>query len=163
MNVIKNGLKSYFCLVFLLAVFQVNAQETNPEQEDLPTVKSIEGILKSYVDDFKQDRFAADERMFGIRVPDHGEWHVHVLGKKDANGWQVTLNRGSPVVPTYIYKVDAKTLARIDAGKLNALTAQGKAFADDNTPMSVVYMDGYEPSLEEVGKLNPFSFHFWTR
>lgn len=29
--------------------------------------------------------------------------------------------------------------------------------------MRVAMMEGFKPSMEEYGKINPFSFHFWTR
>jgi mannose-6-phosphate isomerase-like protein (cupin superfamily) len=54
-------------------------------------------------------------------------------------------------------------LKAIYEGKINALTAQGKGFAGDYTPMSIKQMEDFEPSIEENAKINPFSFHFWTR
>lgn len=128
-----------------------------------PTPESVEQIIQSYVEDFRSDRFAAEPAEFGIRVPDTGEWHVQVAGKKSGDRWQVKLKQGPSPNPTFCYKVDARTLMAIDAGQMNALTAQGKAFIGDYTPMSIVQMEGYEPTMEQYAAINPLSFHFWTR
>ena len=58
---------------------------------------------------------------------------------------------------------DVPTLLAVYEGKLNALTAQGKAFVGDYTPMSVEMMEGFEPTAEAYAAINPFSFHFWTK
>lgn len=137
--------------------------ESAAPSENHEGTKSIEQIIRSYVEDFRSDRFAADPMLFGIEVPDEGEWHVEVGGEKTDDGWTVKLAEGPAPQPTFVYKIEAETLRAIDAGELNALTAQGKAFAGDYTPMSVRQMEGYEPSLQEDVRINPFSFHFWTR
>ncbi len=131
-----------------------SAQEATP---------SIEKIIQSYVQDFRSDRFAAQPMLFGIRVPDEGEWHVRVTGEQSEERWGVELVKGPAPKPTFVYRVEAKTLRAIDQGKINALTAQGKSFGDDYAPMDVLHMDGFEPSFAEYGAINPFSFHFWTR
>ncbi len=125
--------------------------------------KTVAQIIESYVNDFRSDRFAAQPTLFGIKVPDAGEWHVSVTGERSENGWDVQLGKGPAPTPTFCYKIEVDTLRAIDQGELNALTAQGKAFAGDYTPMSIIQMEGYEPSLEQLAAINPFSFHFWTR
>lgn len=125
--------------------------------------QKVAQIIASYVKDYTQDRYAADPMTFGVEVPQHGKWHIKVTGKKTKAGWEVLLNKGLPATPTFVYKIEYKTLVAIYAGKINALTAQGKAFAGDYTPMSIYQMAGYQPSMQEYGKINPFSFHFWTR
>ena len=123
----------------------------------------ISTIIESYIKDFTQDRFAANPMKFGIEVPGSGSWSVDVTGTETEAGWEVKYSEGMPAEPTFYYSIEAETLRAIDAGKINALTAQGKAFAGDYTPMSVAMMEGFKPSMEEYGKINPFSFHFWTR
>lgn len=123
----------------------------------------IADIIETYVEDFKKDRFAKNPMTFGLEVPDFGSWTVEVTGTTTDYGWEVMLTEGEPSKPTFIYKIEPETLKAIHAGKLNALTAQGKAFTGDYTPMSISMMEGYEPNMEEYGKINPFSFHFWTR
>lgn len=125
--------------------------------------KPAEAIIRSYVEDFRRDRFAADPMLFGIRVPGEGEWHVRVTGTKGDAGWGVELHPGAAPEPTFGYTIEPDTLRAIDRGALNPLTAQGKAFVGDYTPMSVFQMEGYAPTPEQYGAINPFSFHFWTR
>ncbi|NNL81404.1 MAG: cupin domain-containing protein [Flavobacteriaceae bacterium] len=125
--------------------------------------KSASDIINSYVEDYQQDRFAKDSITFGIKVPDHGKWTVNVTGTKTDSGWEVNFREGLPDNPTFVYVIENETLNAIHEGKINALTAQGKAFAGDYTPMSIEMMEGYKPTMEEYGKINPFSFHFWTR
>ncbi|MEL7119438.1 MAG: cupin domain-containing protein [Bacteroidota bacterium] len=124
---------------------------------------NAEAIIESYVADYRMDRFAAEPMSFGIEVPEQGQWTVVVTGKKVDDKWEVILKEGLPNIKTFVYKIEYLTLQGIYEGKLNALTAQGKAFSGDYTPMSVYNMEGYEPTQEEDDKINPFSFHFWTK
>ena len=123
----------------------------------------VKAIVKSYVEDYKQDRYAADPMTFGIEVPDKGQWTVQVTGTKTEDGWEVLLKEGLPDQPTFYYRIELETLLAVHEGKLNALTAQGKAFVGDYTPMSIQMMEGYAPTMEDYARINPFSFHFWTR
>ena len=152
-------LKTYLILVYGV-LLTVNIFAQNTEHNDLST---SEEIIESYVSDYRNDRFAKDPMRFGIEIPDHGTWTVNITGVKSESGWQVDYKKGLPEKPTFIYKIEFETLQAINEGKINALTAQGKAFAGDYTPMSISMMDGFEPSMEEYAKINPFSFHFWTR
>lgn len=127
------------------------------------STKTTEQIIESYVQDFRSDRFAEQPMLFGIEVPDEGQWHVRVTGQRQGNGWGVELAKGPAPTPTWYYRVETETLQAIERGDINALTAQGKAFASDYAPMDALNMEGYEPSPEEEAKVNPFSFHFWTR
>ena len=141
-------------LIIPISSAQSEARETEPE---------VQALIESYIEDFKQDRFAANPMNFGIEVPGSGNWNVEVTGTETDGGWDVRLSEGMPANPTFYYSIEEETLRAIHAGKINALTAQGKAFAGDYTPMSVAMMEGFKPSMEEYGKINPFSFHFWTR
>jgi len=125
--------------------------------------KSIEQIIESYVMDFRSDRFAAKPMLFGIEVPGEGKWHVRVTGKKNDTDWGAELDEGPAPEPTFVYKIEAETLRAMDQGAINPLTAQGKAFSGDYTPMSISQMEGYSPTLQQNAAINPFSFHFWTR
>lgn len=125
--------------------------------------KKASEIIESYVNDFRADRYASQAMSFGIEVPGEGQWGINVSGKETDTGWEVTLSDGLPSQPTFVYNIELETLQAIDSGKLNALTAQGKAFIGDYTPMSVKMMEGFQPTMEEYARINPFSFHFWTR
>ncbi|MEM7202081.1 MAG: cupin domain-containing protein [Planctomycetota bacterium] len=127
----------------------------------LPNAGSTEQILRRFVEDFRSDPAAATARTFAIRVrgDDGGSWTVEVTGEQADDGqWGVVLRPGEPRTPTFYYALSAAMLVAIDAGRLNALTAQGKAFADEVAPMETEFMAGAEPF-----DANPFSFHFWTR
>ncbi|OJJ19426.1 hypothetical protein BKI52_21695 [marine bacterium AO1-C] len=137
-------------IAFIVALQCANAQK-------------VADIIKSYVEDYRQDRYASEAMQFGIEVPKHGAWTVNVTGKKVGTNWEVLLKEGLPKTPTFVYKIEYPTLVGIHKGKINALTAQGKAFAGDYTPMSIYQMKGYKPTMVEYAKINPFSFHFWTR
>jgi len=136
---------------------EVNAQESNKDLND------VVEIINAYCDDYRKDRFADEATYFGIEIPELGTWTVDVTGNKNEEEWEVLLSDGAPKKPTFIYSIETGTLKAIHNGEINALTAQGKAFAGDYTPMSVKMMEGFEPTSEEYAKINPFSFHFWTR
>ncbi|MEO1514471.1 MAG: cupin domain-containing protein [Bacteroidota bacterium] len=127
-----------------------------------PSIQAAQ-IIQDYVQDYRSDRFAADPMTFGISVGEEGNWTVQVTGKKLGDQWEVLLTEGLPKVKTFVYNIEPATLQAIHNGELNALTAQGKAFSGDYTPMSISMMEGYQPSEEAYHKINPFSFHFWTR
>lgn len=123
--------------------------------------KSVETILETYVEDFQNDTAAETARVFGIKITgvDRGDWSVVVSGEKDTEGrWGVKLKKGFPTEPTFYYALSSKTLASLDAGSINGLTVQGKAFSSDIAPMAVEFMKGVKKF-----DVNPFSFHFWTR
>jgi hypothetical protein len=127
-------------------------------------VRSAEEILRSYVDDFRNDPAAAEPITFGVRVRDEGEWHVAVLGKnEEARTSQVELQRGLPSNPSVIYTLDLATLRKIDSGDINALTAMGKARGSDPSPMEIEFMPGFKPGASFFARFIPFTFHFWTR
>lgn len=132
-------------------------------QDSILKETTVENIIRSYVTDFSKDQFANKEMYFGIRIPEHGEWNVQVTGNSLGQDWEIILKEGIPNQPSFIYEIEKETLLAIDQGILNALTAQGKAFAGDYTPMRIVHMEGFEPTTDEYNAINPFSFHFWTR
>ena len=165
-----NQIKSF--LIVLVSILMVQLSVAQSDQASPSTGEADSGettsitavdIIQSYVADYRNDQFAADAITFGIEVPDQGKWTVEVSGNKTDSGWEVELKDGLPETPTFIYNIEYETLLGIYEGKINALTAQGKAFAGDYTPMSVKQMEGYEPTMEEYGKINKFSFHFWTK
>lgn len=120
-------------------------------------------IIADYVDDFKRDQHASNKMIFGIEVPNHGNWTVNVTGEKKKDIWEVILTEELPKTPTFIYSVEHETLLAMHKGTINAMTAQGKAFSGDYSPMQVNDMDTFSPTEEMNGKINAYSFHFWTR
>ena len=145
------------------SVFKVPQQGTNESSIELK--KEVKQIITTFVEDFRNDRHAAKERVIGISVPEiQGEWTITVSGKKIRDKqWEVTLKEGLPKIPTYIYRAEIKALRSILNGEMNALTAQAKAFYSDYAPLDVIEINGYQPTEEEDSEINVFSFHFWTK
>ena len=164
-------MKKYNSLLVFIALL-THLHEMGAQVTDMPvtdteglTIKTSEvaTIINSYVEDYRKDRYASNPIVFGIEVPEHGQWTVTVTGQQVDEEWEVILNDGLPEKPTFVYTIEDRTLLAVHEGMLNALTAQGKAFSGDYTPMSVSLMEGYQPSEDEYAGINPFSFHFWTR
>ena len=147
----------------ILLVGLILSGSTAIAQQNSTEFDEAQKIITSYVEDFKADRYASDPMYFGIEVPNIGAWTIDVMGTKNEDQWQVKVSDGLPKKPTFVYSIEFETLKAIDAGQINSLTAQGKAFSGDYTPMSVNNMEGFNPSKEEDARINPFSFHFWTR
>lgn len=169
MKLIKSFCLLFFCIFTIHQTYSQGADsEYSSDSNELKNnavneTVEVSKIIDSYVKDYRNDRFASEPMIFGIEIPGQGKWTVNVTGEKTETGWGVTLTDGLPKVQTFIYKIEYETLQGIYDGKINALTAQGKAFSGDYTPMSIDQMEGYNPSIEEYAKINPFSFHFWTR
>ncbi|MEN6310791.1 MAG: cupin domain-containing protein [Acidobacteriota bacterium] len=131
-----------------------------------PPSRPVGEILKSFVEDFRNDPAAGSRYVIGITVrgSNEPEWHVVVGGRKDAAGrFDIELRKGMPAEPAPIYVTDRETLEKIDRGEINALTAMGKARSSDAAPMDVSFTAGFEPTEEFLTGFIPFTFHFWTR
>lgn len=129
-------------------------------------VRSAADILRSYVEDFRNDPAGAEPMTFGVRLKGEsgGEWQVTVAGRKEATGsYHVELRDGLPVTPSVLYTLDLNTLRKIDRGEINALTAMGRARASDPAPMDIEFMEGFQPEADFFARFIPFTFHFWTR
>ena len=129
-------------------------------------LRSAAEILRSYVEDFRNDPAAAEPVTFGIRIRDDGGggWQVAVGSRKEGAGsHQVELREGLPSNPSAIYTLDLATLRRIDSGEINALTAMGRARASDPAPMDIEFMAGFQPDADFFARFIPLTFHFWTR
>ncbi len=159
-----------FCGTLTASIFAqgTSVSDVAPEiTKEIKTTskKEAESIIKAYVNDYKNDRHASEKRIVGIEVPEaNGKWTIESTGKKKSEKqWEVKIKEGLPNIPTYVYRIELETLKAIGEGKINALTAQGKAFGSDYTPMSVLEINGYKPTVDDDGDLNAFSFHFWTK
>ncbi|QNL20432.1 cupin domain-containing protein [Hyphobacterium sp. CCMP332] len=152
------------CLLALLTTNLLLAQSPTSKSDIDSEQKAIaEKIIKSFVKDYQEDRFAKEARVIGIEIPNAGQWTVNIKGLRENGKWLVNLKEGLPDTPCYAYSIEFETLNAIYENKINALTAQGKAFASDYTPMSVNEINGFKPNEDEDSKLNAFSFHFWTK
>ena len=93
---------------------------------------TVQEVLQSYVDDYRHDPTVRDPITFGIRISGEGggDWHVVVRGKKKGNvSADVTLEAGLAPSPTFFFTTDVGTLRKINAGKMNALTAMAAEFS----------------------------------
>ena len=152
-------MKNLFILITITFFFSL----TSYGQDEMSASCTVKDMLLSYVDDFKSDRFASEPMLFVVEIPESGTWTIDVTGNQIGEKWEVVMTEGLPETPAFIYKIELETFKGIYNGNINALTAQGKAFAGDYTPMSIKFMEGYEVTKEAYDKINPFSFHFWTR
>jgi quercetin dioxygenase-like cupin family protein len=151
---------------FLLSVFALLFLALSAASGPSLQVRSAEAILRSYVEDFRSDPAAADPMTFGVRIKGEsgGEWGVMIEGRQDASGdYDVKLRDGLPSTLAILYTLDLDTLQKMDRGEINALTAMGKARADDPAPMDIEFMDGFQPGADFFARFIPFTFHFWTR
>jgi len=131
-----------------------------------PASRSVGEILRSFVEDFRNDPAANTRCTFAISVQGSAEpeWHVVVTGREDAAGrFEVDLRKGLPPDPAPVYATDPKTLDKIDRGELSALTAMGRARMSDPAPMDITFMPGYQPGEDFLAVFLPLTFHFWTR
>ncbi len=153
--------------IFLAALGCLNALLLCTGMSVAQKTKSAEEILRSYVEDFRNDPAASEAITFAIRITGDGggDWHVTVAGKKKgAQEVEVTLKSGFPGEPAAYFKLDLSTLRRIDRGELNAYTAMGaNTHGSDSRPMGCEAMPGFELDSKFLNRFRPFMFHFWTR
>ncbi len=136
------------------------------QQAAQAATRPVGEILRSFVEDFKNDPAAGTPAVFGITVSGAAEpeWHVVASGRKAASGgFEVELRPGLPKEPAFIYATDLETLGKIDRGEMNALTAMGRARSTDPAPMDISATPGFQPDGEFMAAFLPLSFHFWTR
>ena len=148
----------------VLSVFSVFVVQAFPAQPTAP--RPAGEILRSFVEDFRNDPAADTPCTFGVSIPGSAEpeWHIVVTGRKDAAGrFEVDLRKGLPLDPAAVYTTDLETLNRIDRRELSALTAMGRARMSDPAPMDITFMPGYTPGEDFLANFLPLTFHFWTR
>jgi mannose-6-phosphate isomerase-like protein (cupin superfamily) len=111
-------------------------------------------ILDRFATDYLTDTTFSESVTFGVEV-DGDMWTVAM----DHPGSSFEITHDTPPVPTFYFTVEAETLGKIDRTEMTALTAMGKAFSTDVTPMDIELMDGasFDPFILGV------TFHFWTR
>lgn len=116
----------------------------------------VADMLQRFVADYAADPSVTEAQSFGILVGE--DWYTVT-----ASPGRASLREGQPGEPTFYFVTDAETVARIDAGEINALTGMAKAFSSDFAPMDIGMMEGFTPDQDFVGPLLATSFHFWTR
>ena len=98
---------------------------------------------------------------FGIRVDDE-TWTIVAVPATANSAPSVTVTKGAPEVPAFVYVTDGATFARIAAGDIHALTTMAQARASDPTPMTLDTVNGFE--MDDAGRraFLSVSFHFFT-
>lgn len=111
-------------------------------------------ILDRFAADFLEDSTFTETVEFGVEV--EGDWWTVSL---DHDAGTYTVTHAEPETPTFYFTVEAETLGKVDRGEMTALTAMGKAFSTDVTPMDIELMEGagFDPSILSL------TFHFWSR
>jgi hypothetical protein len=118
-----------------------------------------ESILQDFVEDFQKDPFAEGlSTTFGITIRDVGEWHVTIDGSQ-----VVILEEGAVPVAAPFFISDLETLGRIDRGELGIMTAMGREYMSDKTPMDFGFANNYQLTPDTLAELLPLTFHFWTK
>ena len=116
-------------------------------------------ILQTFVDAFRDDpesvRYTA---CVGVRIKGHGDWHINADG-----AGHVDLREGFPDRPIAFYSLARSTLLDIHDGRLNALTAMGKARSTDSAPVEVEFHRDFEPDRTFFDWFIPFTFDLFTR
>ncbi|MEO0573516.1 MAG: cupin domain-containing protein [Bacteroidota bacterium] len=172
MKNLKNG-KTGWIILIVLFLCKVNGQVSKgPKSSSVEFTNTsdvlkneIKEIIQSFVIDYRSDRYATNPKIVGIEVPEvNGKWTITITGKEIApKKWEVFLSEGLPKQPSYVYRAEAGILKAMNEGKVNAMTAQVKAFSSDYAPLDTHEMEGFKPTEEDNGEMNAFSFHFWTK
>ena len=145
-----------------LVLFAARAEAAETDRAE----DSIEEELRSFVEDFRHDPFAATPVTFGVRV--HGEgggdWHIVVAAKATAKDEvDVTLHKGFPAKGVGYFNMDVATFLKIARGEMSLITGMGKARASDFAPVEFDVSEGFDPGEMFWRHLSPLIFHFWTK
>jgi mannose-6-phosphate isomerase-like protein (cupin superfamily) len=133
-----------------------------PATEPLAGARDAATILASYAEAWRgrQEMPELDRPVvIGFAIADHGDFHI-VLPLQGA----ARLAYGpAPDSPDWVtnFETDLATLQRIDRGEISALTAIGKARADDPAPLELRVAPAWSGQLASF--VLPLNFHFWTR
>lgn len=93
---------------------------------------SPEADLHRLAEDYASDPALTRAVTFGVRI-DGADWTVTAVPAAGDEPAQVTVTRGEPDVPAFVYVTDDATFARIASGDLHALTAMAQARARAGT------------------------------
>ncbi|MGE3249561.1 MAG: cupin domain-containing protein [Hyphomonadaceae bacterium] len=119
--------------------------------------------IERFAADYARDPHLTSPVTFGVEVD--GQWWTVAMTPPAAPGeaGRSDVRAGRPAQPTFYFTIEGETLAMIDDGRMNALTAMARAQQSDPTPMDIEAMDGFQPEGDFGAFVVPFSFHFWTR
>jgi len=121
---------------------------------------TAEKMLQDFVNSYNQKCKPKNEILFGFEVDagKSGIWTIHATPDAGA-----VLKKGKPEKPTIMMFTDMKTLKNIHSGKMNFLTAVGRAHITDPAPLNFRFMKGAVPNPAVIYGNLPFLFHFFNR
>lgn len=97
---------------------------------------------------------------FGVRVG-NSDYTVAATRAGEAGEARVTVTRGAPEVPTFIYVTDATTFSRIASGDLQSLTAMTGTDGAGAAPLRLEATNGWDLDAEGLATLRSVSCHFF--
>ena len=118
--------------------------------------------LERFATDYENDPSAIAPISFGVEV----DGESFLIDVTKINGDLVAnVLEGFHGEPTFLFKTDKETLAKIDMGAIHGLTAMAQTRANDPAPMMLEFMDGFAPQDQAAFQTRFLSvaFHFWTR
>lgn len=122
---------------------------------------NVQTILERFATDYAADPSLQEPTRFGVIV-DGVKWHIAAMPAEKGGKAAVTLRRGFPDRPAIYISMSQKTLARLDAGLVNALTAGARARENDKADLDFGVMDGFQGE-PDFGAFVQTLFHFFTR
>jgi mannose-6-phosphate isomerase-like protein (cupin superfamily) len=160
-----------------LAVPAAAAPQEQPaveQQQELTTaeVEEAQATLERLVDGYRTDPMAIDG-IFGIKLAQQF-WAVEIAREETASKrgrltdhefgpHQVTLTRGKPAKPTFIYVIANMDVLRLIAtGKVNAGTAAMQSFGSDQVGVETDEMEGFEMTSGAEAEIYHHMSHFFT-
>lgn len=154
-------LKNRFCFLTPFLFFLLLNLNTNA---GTPSEQNSADILNHFIADYAEnDELPESPISFGMLIthPIEERWTISI---DSSSPQKVSLKKGFPAEPSFYLKTDFITLKKIFDGKLNALTAVGRARMTDKTPLDIGFMEGFQPSMDFIyGTLMPLGFHFFNR
>jgi hypothetical protein len=123
--------------------------------------QDVEAGLRRLVEDYREDPNIQDVT-FGVEVAGEA-WTVAARRPAGGSPASVTLTRGEPQVPTFVWTTDRETFEKLVRGRMSAATAMAQAFHTDVTPLRVRTVHGFTTNNDfSQNVFRPLIFHFWT-
>jgi hypothetical protein len=110
------------------------------------------------------DRYQQDPQLipvtFGVRI-DGSDWTVTATPADAAEGARVTVTRGAPGVPTFVYVTDRATFARLVSGGVHALTALSWTDSREPARLYLQAVNGWDMGADGRAAFLSVSSHFF--
>lgn len=117
--------------------------------------------LRRLAADYAVDPALTRPVTFGLRI-DGADWTVAAVPSIEGELAKVTVTRGAPEVPAFVYVTDGATFARIAAGELHALTLMNQARASGPALVELEPVNGLATDAAGRAAFLSASFHFFA-